>query len=128
MLFCLLVGASLSAYMLMQMIAHPYEAFIGHGHIVYKNGYKYPSGIIVIYVLATTMSLVLSSYKTVHLLAGAILVGFAVAYISFHEARLSVWCFFAAAASIIVYLFISRIRSNPPHYDDPREGRQPAQY
>jgi hypothetical protein len=107
-LLCLLVGVLLSAYMLMQMIAHPYEAFVGSGHIVYKNGYKYPSVTIVLYVLVTAISLLLSSHKAVQLLAAAIFVGFAVAYISFHQARLSVWCFFAAAASVLVYLCVSR--------------------
>jgi hypothetical protein len=46
----------------------------------------------------------------VQLLAVVILVGFAVAYISFSEAYPSIWCFFAAAASVLVYLFISRAR------------------
>jgi hypothetical protein len=107
-LLCLAVGVSLSAYLLIKMIAHPFDAFVGSGHIVYKNGYQYPRGIEVPYVLATTISLLLSSHKAVRLLAVVILMGFAVAYISFHQASGSVWCFFAAAASILVYLYISR--------------------
>ena len=37
-----------------------------------------------------------------------VFVGFAAAYISFYDAYTSVWCFFAAAASVLVYLFIRR--------------------
>ena len=59
-------------------------------------------------MLATTISLLLSSHRAVQLLAVVILAGFAVAYISFHQAYISVWCFFAAAASVLVYLCISR--------------------
>lgn len=107
-LLCLAVGVALSAYLLTKMLAHPYHASVGDGHIVYKNDYQYPTGIEVPYVLATTISLLLSSHKAVQLLALVILIGFAVAYISFHQSYISVWCFFAAAASVLVYLCISR--------------------
>jgi len=106
-LICLVVGVALSAYLLMTMIAHPYAAFVGDGHIIYKNDHHYPPGIEAPYVLATTISLLLSSHRSVQLLAVVILAGFAVAYISFHQAYISVWCFFAAAASMLVYLCIS---------------------
>ena len=106
-LLCLIVGVSLSAYLLIKMIAHPYNAFVGGGHIVYKNDYRYPLGIEVPYVLATTICLLLSSHKAVQMLAVVILIGFAVAYTSFHQAYISVWCFFAAAASVLVYLYVS---------------------
>jgi len=41
-LICLVVGVCLSAYLLMTMIAHPYAAFVGDGHIIYKNDHHYP--------------------------------------------------------------------------------------
>src|SRR5258707_9799361 len=93
--------------LLRTMDAQPFGAFRGGGHIVYKNDHHYPRGIEAPYVLATTISLLLSSHRSVQLLAVVILAGFAVAYISFHRAYISVWCFFAAAASMLVYLCIS---------------------
>jgi hypothetical protein len=42
----------------------------------------------------------------VQLLAIVILGGFAVAYWSYHQSYISVWCFFAAVSSVIVYLFV----------------------
>jgi hypothetical protein len=113
-LSCLAVGVALSTYLLTKMIAHPYDAFTGSGHIVYKNDFQYPSGIEAPYLVATTFSLLLSSHKEVKLLAIVILVGFAVAYMSFHQAYISVWCFFAAAASALVYLYISRALKSDP--------------
>ena len=107
-LLCLAVGMSLSAYLLTTMVAHPYYAFVGSGHIVYENDFQHPPGIEVPYIVATTISLLLSSHKVVQLLAVVIFVGFAAAYISFYEAYTSTWCFFAAAASVLVYLFIRR--------------------
>jgi hypothetical protein len=105
-LLCLAVGVSMSAYLLTKMVAHPYYAFVGSGHIVYENDFQHPAGIEIPYIVATTISLLLSSHKVVQLLAVVIFVGFAAAYISFYDAYTSVWCFFAAAASVLVYLFI----------------------
>jgi hypothetical protein len=106
---CLVIGIALSAYLLAMMLAHPYEASAGSGHIVYMNGNHYPTGIEAPYVVATTISLLLSSHKHVQRLALVILIGFAVAYVSFHHAYISVWCFFAAIASVMVYLYVRAV-------------------
>jgi uncharacterized protein DUF6629 len=103
---CLAIGVALSIYLLVAMIGHPYQASIGEGHIVYRNDFQYPKGIEAPYVVATTLSLLLSSAKEVRRLALVILIGFAVAYVSFHHAYISVWCFFAAVASVMVYLYV----------------------
>ena len=42
------------------------------------------------------ISLLLSSHQDVRLLAFVILIGFGVAYLSFHQAYISLWCFLAA--------------------------------
>jgi hypothetical protein len=106
---CLVIGMALSAYLLVAMIGHPYQASVGEGHIVYRNDFRYPTGIEVPYVVATTFSLLLSSEKDVQRLALVILIGFAVAYVSFHHAYISVWCFFAAIASVMVYLYVRAV-------------------
>jgi hypothetical protein len=103
---CLIIGVALSAYLLVAMIGHPYQASVGAGHIVYRNDFQYPTGIEAPYVVATTLSLLLSSDKHVQRLALVILIGFAFAYVSFHHAYISVWCFFAAIASVMVYLYV----------------------
>jgi hypothetical protein len=109
-LLCLAVGVCLSAYLLLRMIQYPYFASIADGHIVYKNGFNYPTGIEAPYVLATTVSLLLSSHRAVRNLAVVNLVGFAVAYVFVHHAYISVWCFFAAVASVLVYLHVRDVR------------------
>lgn len=105
---CLAVGVALSGYLLWMMIGNPYTASAATGHIVYRNDVDYPTGIDIPYVLATTISLLLSSHRMVQLLALVILVGFATAYVGYRESYISVWCFFAAVASVLVYLFVSR--------------------
>jgi hypothetical protein len=106
---CLAIGVALSIYLLVAMIGHPYQASVGEGHIVYRNNFHYPTGIEVPYVVATTLSLLLCSAKEVQRLALVILIGFAVAYVSFHHAYISVWCFFAAIASVMVYLYVRTV-------------------
>jgi hypothetical protein len=111
---CLAVGVALSAYLLWKMLGNPYTASAATGHIVYSNGATYPKDIQFPYVFATTISLLLSSHRMVQLLAVVILGGFAVAWWSYHQSYISVWCFFAALSSIIVYLFVHRA-SQPGH-------------
>jgi uncharacterized protein DUF6629 len=119
---CLAVGVALSAYLLWKMLGNPYAASAATGHIVYSNGVTYPKGIEIPYVLATTISLLLSSHRMIQLLAIVILGGFAVAYWSYHQSYISVWCFFAAISSLIVYLFVYRAAQDGPGN---RQGRTP---
>lgn len=111
---CVLVGAVVSTYLLWKMLGNPYTASAATGHIVYRNGVTYPTGIEIPYVLATTISLLMSSHRMIQLLGVVILGGFAVAWLSFYQSYISVWCFFAAVASVVVYLFV-------------RQASQPAQ-
>jgi hypothetical protein len=103
---CVVIGTVLSAYLLIEMIGDPYTASAATGHIVYRNSVDYPTGIEIPYVLATTISLVLSSHRMIRLLALVILAGFAIAYASYRQSYISVWCFFAAVASVLVYLYV----------------------
>jgi hypothetical protein len=103
---CVLTGAAVSTYLLVKMLGNPYTASAATGHIVYSNGVTYPRGIEIPYVLATTISLLLSSHRLIQLLAIVILGGFAVAWWSYHQSYISVWCFFAAVSSVIVFVFV----------------------
>jgi Family of unknown function (DUF6629) len=105
---CLGVGMALSAYLFIKMIGSPYSASPATGHIVYRNSATYLRGIEIPYVVSTTISLLLSSHRTIQLLASVILGGFAVAYWSYYQSYVSVWCFFAAVSSVLIYLFVSR--------------------
>jgi hypothetical protein len=120
---CAAIGVALSAYLLWEMIGDPYTASAATGHIVYRNSVDYPRWIEIPYVLATTISLLLSSHRMVKLLAIVILGGFAVAYWSYHQSYISVWCFLAAVSSVFVYLFV---RGEAAAIEGRRQDRQPA--
>lgn len=108
-LVCLAVGAVLSTYLLIKMLGNPYSASAATGHIAYTNGASYLKGIEFPYVFATTISLLLSSHRMIQVLASVILGGFIAAYWSYYQSYISVWCFFAAMSSVLVYLFVSRV-------------------
>jgi hypothetical protein len=109
--FCLAVGAALALVLLIKMIQHPYFAFIAGGHIIYRNDYDYPTGIEAPYLIATVAPLLLSSGKAVQALGVVVLVAFFGSYMLARDAYISVWCFFAALASVMVYLHISDVRN-----------------
>jgi hypothetical protein len=120
---CLAVGAALSAYLLIKMLGNPYVASAASGHIAYTNDASYLKGIEFPYVFATTVSLLLSSHRMIQLLAGVILGGFIAAYWSFYQSYISVWCFFAAVSSVLVYLFVSRLPGESERFASSQTAR-----
>jgi hypothetical protein len=102
MLLCLVAGISVGAYLLWFILKGPYGATISDGHIVYATEYVHSDTIPLAYLAATTLPLFLSSQRIMTALGVIILVGSAFAYMIYREAFVSVWCFFAAAASIVI--------------------------
>jgi len=102
MLLCFAVGVGVAAHFLWWILAHPHGAVILDGHIVYVTEYRFSELVALAYLAATGLPLVLSSHRIVVALGSVILVGSAVAYVSYWEAFTSVWCFFAAAASVLI--------------------------
>ena len=111
---CLAVGVSVGAYLLWWLLARQHGAVILDGHIVYGPDYRQADIVALAYLAATGLPLMLSSQRTVVGLGAIILVGSAVAYLFYWEAFVSVWCFFAAAASVaILWHFEWRHRRRP---------------
>ena len=102
MAVCFVVGASIAAYLLWWIVGHPHLAIILDGHVVYGTAYQQPAAVGVAYLVATGLPLLLSSHRTVVVLGAIVLGGLVVAYAFYWEAFISVWCFFAAAASIAI--------------------------
>jgi hypothetical protein len=62
------------------------------------------------YLAATGLPLLLSSRCTVFALGVVIIAGSVAAYIFYWEAFVSVWCFFAAAASVVILMYFEQSR------------------
>ena len=102
MLLCLAAGFSVGMYFFWWVLTRPHSAFILDGHIVYVTEYRHSGVIDLGYLVATGLPLILSTQRTVVTLGAIIIVGYAIAYVSYWEAFTSVWCFFAAAASVVI--------------------------
>jgi hypothetical protein len=102
MVVCLGVGVGVGVYLLWWIFGHPHLATILDGHIVYVTEYRHSDAIGVAYLAATGLPLLLSSQRTVVVLGAIVLAGLVVAFALYWEAFVSVWCFFAAAASVTI--------------------------
>lgn len=72
-------------------------------------------GILVLYVLATIPPFFLSSYTYVRYFGAIMLVGLLVSLIFYLQCLTSVWCFFGAIISIVIYFILKKIDDeNPP--------------
>ena len=98
---CLAVGAAVAVYFGWTMLTVPHRAMIAAQHIRYEvaDTPVYVGGA---YVAATTFGLLVSSHRAVALLGLIVLAGSIVSYAVYMETLVSVWCFFAAAASVVI--------------------------
>jgi hypothetical protein len=102
MVICLGAGAAVGTYLLWSILAHPLFATIQDYHILYRTGERQPDAVRVAYLAATGLPLLLSSHRTVIIFGAIVLAGLVVAYAFYWEALVSVWCFFAAVASVVI--------------------------
>jgi hypothetical protein len=114
MVVCLVVGAGVGAYLLWRVLGHPHFATISDGHIVYVTEHGHAVAVGIAYLSAIGLPLLLSSQRSVVVLGAIVLVGLVVAHAFYWEAFISVWCYFAAAASVAILC----------HFEWSRRGRE----
>jgi hypothetical protein len=111
LIFLLLgVGVAVGLFLLWQILTHEHRAVIVDEHLVYSSEGRYPLAVGSAYLAATVLSPLLSSQRVVAALGLIVLVGAAIAYIAYWQAFVSVWCFFAAAASGLILFHFERQR------------------
>jgi hypothetical protein len=108
---CAAIGACVAIYFAVSVLNLPHVAQIEAGHIVYLVGATTPLSVGGFYLFATGIALLLSSYRVVALMGAVVFVGSVVSYFFYSNAYVSVWCFFAAASSILLFLHFYRQRA-----------------
>jgi uncharacterized membrane protein (UPF0136 family) len=112
-ILCVLIGigALAAAYYTYSMICFHTYAKISYLHIEYKTRNPAPMGILVIagiasYLIATLVPFFISSIKRTYILGIIIGLSFIVSVVFFTLYLTSVWCFFAAVISFLIYYTI----------------------
>ena len=96
-------GLAVGLYLLYYLVQFPVTSRVLGQHIVYESPHFYIGAVMALYGSATCVSGMLSSHRIIQLFGVLALATFLAAY-AIHVATLvSVWCFFAAVLSFIVY-------------------------
>jgi hypothetical protein len=98
-----LIGAGLAAFVFRGLVVYPSTACIEHHSIHYDNPGTALSGVAATYVLATCGALILSSHRVVRWFGWLNLAGVIATLVVKGYAFTSVWCLYAASASVILY-------------------------
>ena len=108
------VGLAVGLYLLYFLIKDGITSSIVNSSIDYNSPHLYLPLVLTLYVLATCLSGLVSSWPMVRLLGAVMLTAFLVTGLVFRETFISVWCFFAAVLSVLVYGYF-RARRNAGH-------------
>lgn len=109
--FLTFTGGLVSVFLAISLINYHPEAQIVSCHIQYKLAFplatfKFSE---IFYFMPTVLPLFISSIKRMWVFGVAILISYIVTEIFYTEYALSVWCFFAAILSVIIFYTVGKI-------------------
>ena len=107
-------GAAVGVYLLYFLVTLPIVSQVQGRHIAYISPHYYLVVVMLLYVLGTCVSMLFSSHPRVRLFGVAAFAAYVVTYVFYTVWVISVWCFFAAALSVIVLLYFPRRPAVPP--------------
>ena len=123
-----LAGAAVGLYLLYFLVRLTIVAQVVVRHIEYVSPHFYIVAVMGLYVLGTCVSSFFSSHLWVRLFGVTAVVSFVAAYAFYAAWFISVWCFFAAALSVIVLMYFLREPQNDfgdwLHTPEPRPERK----
>lgn len=101
------IGLVIGLYLLYFLIKYPVVA-VAKENIVYVSPHFYQVPAMLLYLAATCVVSFFSSHRLVKIFGVLALVLFFIAYWFYTEALFSVWCFFSAVLSVIIYLYFRK--------------------
>ena len=110
----LVLVAATAGLLAWDIAGREHTAAIVGGHIVYTGNYARAVPLGLVYLAATALPLLLSSRRAAVLLGAIVLVGSAAAYDFYRQSFASVWCFFAAFASVVILIHFAQARRRAP--------------
>ena len=106
LLVLLVLGVIVGLFLLYWITAGPLNAEIISHHIVYVSPHFYSVPAMILYFTATCISCFFSSHGFIRLLGVLLVLSLIGAQIVHSVALVSIWCFFAAILSLLVYLHL----------------------
>ena len=97
-------GVAVGAYLLYFLVAFPIVSRPTGQHIEYVSPHFFAAAAMTLYLMSTTFSPIISTHRMVKAFGVLALLFFAAAYFFYAIWFISVWCFFAALLSAVVYL------------------------
>lgn len=110
-------GVMVGAYLLYVLAVFPVLSRPIGQHIEYVSPHFFALTVMTLYLMSTTVSPLLSTHRIVRVFGVLALSSFAAAFYFYATWFISVWCFFAALLSAVVYLHFVRRRAGrgEPH-------------
>lgn len=105
LLVFLLMGIVVSTYLLYFLLTLPLSAQVVNRSIVYISPHFYVIPMLILYFSSTCISSLFSSHKIINMFGIAALLSAAIAYKFYATSFISVWCFFAAILSSLIFLY-----------------------
>lgn len=112
LLVCQGAGLSVGFYLLYFLIRFPITSAVLGKHIVYETPHFYAVPVMMLYLASTCASGMFSSNRIIQTFGLLSLTTFIGAYMIHAATFISVWCFFAAVLSLIVYFYFWQTRDN----------------
>ena len=104
LLVLLVLGVTVGIFLLYWITAGPLKAEVVSHHMVYISPHFYSIPVMILYFTATCASCFFSSHGFVRLLGVLLVLSLIAAQIAHSLALVSIWCFFAAILSLVIYL------------------------
>ena len=97
-------GAAVGAYLLVVLVAYPIVSRPTGQHIEYDSPHFFAGATMTLYLLSTAISPLFSRHRWVVVFGVLALLSFGAAYAFYATWFISVWCFFAALLSVVIYV------------------------
>ena len=108
---CQIAGTVVGLYLLYNIVQFPVTSRVLGKHIAYDSPHFYLIEVMLLYLTATCASSLFSSHRVIQVFGALSLATFLAAYAIHVATFFSVWCFFAAILSFIVYFYFRQARS-----------------
>ena len=103
----LVMGLGVGLYLLYFLARFPVTARVEGRSIFYDSPHFFIGGVLVVYLLATCVSGLFSTHRCINVFGVSAFVLAVAAYLVSVKTFVSVWCFFAAVLSLLIYVHFS---------------------